>query len=928
MSSVTSEQGQSLPDESAPPSSAPGRRTASWAPWLVMGCYLVAAYALTWRLWADPGARMVSGNPGDVNLVAWFMRNSATAFSRGRLPSLVTTGLNTPQGINLMWNASMPLPGVILAPVTLLAGPFTSLNLLLTVGFAGSAASLFWVLRWWGASTTAAAVGGAVYGFSPALVAASMGHFQLQFAVLPPLIIHAVLRIVTGRGSALRAGVRLGLLTAAQLFVGEEVLVDTAVAAVVVVAVLALGHARAALEAIQRRVRTVATGLGAAVAVVALTCGYALWAQFRGPLASHGSPWQVSTFHNYLYAFVTPSGALLFHTTSSAAAAASYPEPRPEYLAYLGWPLLVVALAAAVRYWRDPKVRLSAVTFALLELFSLGAATVHFHGIRYPGALLPWHWLQGLPVLADALPDRFSILADGAVAALLVFAIDRARGRGWGLAGYGAAAVAVLAILPLVPRPLPTANVSQAPAGWQQAFAGLRLASGAHVLVIPDLRNGMAWQAETGVPGSMVGGGATIEPAASGQATSYVDNRRPTAMYLGTLYSGSPGGHAPSQAQLRSDLAYWHLAAIVAVAPRTSQLGRYLAAKFGPPTIEVGDMLAWRHPVLRALPGRLAPLQTEGTRMSGLDTIVITGGAGFLGSHLSERLLADGCSVICLDNFCTGTPANVAHLIENPAFRLMRYDVTEYLYVGGPVDAVLHFASPASPVDYLELPIETLKVGSIGTIHALGLAREKGARFLLASTSEVYGDPLVHPQGEDYWGNVNPVGPRGVYDEAKRFAEALTVAYGKNHKADTKIVRIFNTYGPRMRPNDGRAIPTFISQALRGEPITVAGDGSQTRSVCYVSDLVEGVLRLLRSSHPGPMNIGNPGELSVLELAEMIRRMTGSQSPITFIPRPQDDPMVRQPRIGLAHDVLGWKPEVGLEEGLGRTIEWFRERAG
>ena len=256
--------------------------------------------------------------------------------------------------------------------------------------------------------------------------------------------------------------------------------------------------------------------------------------------------------------------------------------------------------------------------------------------------------------------------------------------------------------------------------------------------------------------------------------------------------------------------------------------------------------------------------------------------------------------MICLDNFCTGTPANVAHLLEDPAFRLMRYDVTEYLYVGGPVDAVLHFASPASPVDYLELPIETLKVGSIGTIHALGLAREKSARFLLASTSEVYGDPLVHPQGEDYWGNVNPVGPRGVYDEAKRFSEALTVAYGKNHKVDTKIVRIFNTYGPRMRPDDGRAIPTFISQALRGEPITVSGDGSQTRSVCYVSDLVEGILRLLRSSHPGPMNIGNPGELTVLELAEMIRRMTGSQSPITFIPRPQDDPMVRQPRIDLA----------------------------
>ena len=305
-------------------------------------------------------------------------------------------------------------------------------------------------------------------------------------------------------------------------------------------------------------------------------------------------------------------------------------------------------------------------------------------------------------------------------------------------------------------------------------------------------------------------------------------------------------------------------------------------------------------------------------------TVVITGGAGFLGSHLSERLLAGGCSVICLDNFCTGTPNNVAHLIENPAFRLIRYDVSEYLHVGGPVDAVLHFASPASPVDYLDLPIATLKVGSIGTMHALGLARGKGARFLLASTSEVYGDPLIHPQGEDYWGNVNPIGPRGVYDEAKRFSEALTVAYRKNHGTDTKIVRIFKTDGPRMRPNDGRAIPTFIRQALRGDPITVSGDGSQTRSVCYVDDLVEGILRMLRSSHPGPVNLGNPNELSVLELARTIRRMTGSASPITLVPRPQDDPMVRQPRIDLAGEILGWKPEIDLQDGLARTIGWFR----
>jgi dTDP-glucose 4,6-dehydratase len=306
------------------------------------------------------------------------------------------------------------------------------------------------------------------------------------------------------------------------------------------------------------------------------------------------------------------------------------------------------------------------------------------------------------------------------------------------------------------------------------------------------------------------------------------------------------------------------------------------------------------------------------------ETIVVTGGAGFLGSHLCERLLADGHAVVCLDNFCTGKQENVAHLMDNPAFQLVRCDVSERLDVAGPVDAVLHFACPASPIDYLELPLETLKVGSAGTWNALDLARAKGARFLVASTSEVYGDPLVHPQGEDYWGNVNPIGPRSVYDEAKRFGEALTVAYRKTHGVDAKIIRIFNTYGPRMRPNDGRAIPTFARQALRGEPITVAGDGKQTRSVCYVDDLIEGIVRMLRSSHPGPVNLGNPIELTMLELAETIRRMTGSQSQITFVPRPQDDPMVRQPRVELAGEVLGWKPEVGLADGLARTIAWFR----
>jgi dTDP-glucose 4,6-dehydratase len=304
--------------------------------------------------------------------------------------------------------------------------------------------------------------------------------------------------------------------------------------------------------------------------------------------------------------------------------------------------------------------------------------------------------------------------------------------------------------------------------------------------------------------------------------------------------------------------------------------------------------------------------------------VVITGGAGFLGSHLCERFLADGDEVVCLDNFLTGKPENVEHLIGRPGFRLIRADVTHFVHVSGPVDLVLHFASPASPIDYLQLPIQTMKVGSIGTLHTLGLAKEKGARFVLASTSEAYGDPQVHPQPESYWGHVNPVGPRGVYDEAKRFAEALTMAYRRAHAVDTAIVRIFNCFGARMRPDDGRAIPTFIRQALRGEPMTVAGDGSQTRSIQYVDDLVEGVVRLAESGHAGPMNIGSPHEMTMLSLAELIRDLTGSSSEIVFIPRPEDDPSVRQADITLAREVLGWEPKVDPTEGLKRTIEWFR----
>jgi dTDP-glucose 4,6-dehydratase len=307
--------------------------------------------------------------------------------------------------------------------------------------------------------------------------------------------------------------------------------------------------------------------------------------------------------------------------------------------------------------------------------------------------------------------------------------------------------------------------------------------------------------------------------------------------------------------------------------------------------------------------------------------ILVTGGAGFIGSHLCDVFVRDGHDVLCMDNFITGSPENIAHLRSHPRFTFFRHNVTEYINVPGALDWVLNFASPASPRDYMELPIQTLKVGALGTHRTLGLAKAKGARFLLASTSEVYGDPLVHPQREDYWGNVNPVGPRGVYDEAKRFAEAITMAYHRSHRVDTRIVRIFNTFGPRMRANDGRAIPAFVTQALEGAPLTVFGDGSQTRSFQYIDDLVEGIQRLMRTSVNDPVNIGNPHEMTLLELAKRIVRVTGSASEIVFGPLPEDDPKVRQPDITRARTLLGWEPRVDTDEGLRLTIDWFRTRS-
>jgi hypothetical protein len=555
--------------------------------WLVLGCYLAAALVVTWRLWADPAARVQVGDPHDVDLYAWFLRHEATAVAHGHLPALITGALNAPQGVGLMWNTSLLLPGVLLAPLTLLAGPQVTLTAVLTLGFAGSAASLFLVLRRWGASVVAAALGGAVYGFSPALLNSGLGHYSLQFAVLPPLIIDALARIVTGRGHPLKTGAWLGLLVAAQLFTGEELLTDTALAGLVLTLALLAGRRPATAGRIT-------LGLVTAAGVALLAAGHALWAQFHGPLREHYVPrytHYTSYFGAHPAVFVTPPGSLLFHTSASAAAAAGYPTHLSEYLAYLGWPLLVVLAAAAIRYWHDPKVRVMAIVFAVLELLSLGSR------YRYLGPLLPWHWLQSLPVLSELLPDRLAVLAGGAAAAVLAFALDRARGGIPGWRGRTAAAVAVLAVLPLVPLPFPAAPAAKVPPGWQAAFARLRLAADDPVLVIPVPDNhftqAMRWQAGTGAPGSLIGG-FFLGPGPSGITRVDPGPAEADAQYLDPLWAGRRPAEHRSAAQIRVDVAYWHPAAVVEILRPGSRLGPILNRLLGRPAFRDGRTVVWR----------------------------------------------------------------------------------------------------------------------------------------------------------------------------------------------------------------------------------------------------------------------------------------------------------------------------------------------
>ncbi len=566
-------------------------RARAGAQWLVLGCYLLGAVAVTWRLWVDPAGRMQVGDPHDVDLFAWFMRYAATAISHGRLPALVTTALNAPRGVNMMWNGSFLLPGILLTPVTLLAGPQTSLTVALTLGFAGSAASLFWMLRRWGASICAAALGGAVYGFSPALINSGIGHYHLQFAVLPPLIIDALLRILTGRGNPVLAGAWLGLLVGAQAYIGEELLADTAVAALLLTVVLAVQRPRTALH----RAPAAALGLVTSAAVALLICGHAVLVQLYGPFREH-SVLQNSWVGNPAF-FVDAPGTLLFHTPASAAAAADFHLGPAEVLAYLGWPLLAVLVFCAIRFWRDLRVRTAAVIFVVLALCSLGGG----HQIFAPGQLMPWWWLQNLPVLTNALPNRFSILADGAAAAVLAFSLDLARSRAqaWDERRRSIPlVVAVLAILPLVPLPYQAGPVSPVPAGWQAAFASLRLAPGARVLVVPIPNVGhtqpMRWQADTGEPGSMIGGYFIGPAPGTGQAMFDPGPARSTGKYVDRLWDGRSRVSGSSAARIRAALPLWRPAAVVAVTSPGSPLGHILIEVFGKPSFHGGQVLAWR----------------------------------------------------------------------------------------------------------------------------------------------------------------------------------------------------------------------------------------------------------------------------------------------------------------------------------------------
>lgn len=627
------------------PVPSPGTTTrdgrARWAGAFVLACYLLGALALTWRLWADPASRTVAANWTDADLFAWYLRYGATAVSHGHLPALVTSALNAPRGVNLMWNTSLLLPGVLMAPVTWFFGPQVSLTVLTTAGFFGSAAALYVVLRRWQLSTGASAIAGAVYGFSPALLHSAVGHYNLQLAILPPLIVDAGLVLAIGQrrpqqqseasprrqGAAerwlgrvpapVRRGAWLGLLVSAELFISEELTLITALTGVLMVVALALTRPVAAA----RRIGPALAGLAVAAVVTLALTGWALRTQFHGPLVQHGALFPPDYYVNDLTSFVTPSAYLFFHTTASAAAAAAYHGGLTEYLAYLGWPLIIALVVAAIASWRRPAAIAAAITLVVLVVFSLGGHLLT-SGTTSAAIDLPWHWLEEHQLLSSVLPDRLSILADGVAAVLLAFGVDAIRGKVRPRAGWLVLAAACLACLPLLPRPLAAASPTPLPAGWSRTLDELHLPAGARVLVIPVPTNiltvAMRWQADSDEPTDLVGG-YFIGPGAGGQAYLGGTGVRPTAWYLDRLWaSGLPpggslasvaqaaglatasasgpasAGERPKLAQLSADFTFWRPAAIVAVTAQDSPLGRYLVQLLGQPTARAGDVLGWR----------------------------------------------------------------------------------------------------------------------------------------------------------------------------------------------------------------------------------------------------------------------------------------------------------------------------------------------
>jgi hypothetical protein len=639
------------PDSDVAPHPAWARTAATVA---VPVCYLLAAALLTWRLWVDPASRMVAGNPNDTDQFAWFMRYAATAVSHGHLPALVTTEMNAPIGVNLMWNTPLLLPGVVLAPLTLLAGPQVSLTVLTTAGFAGSATIMFWVLRRWDVSISAAALAGAVYGFSPALLQSALGHYDLQLSILPPLIVDAGVRLAVGppvRASRsddppvrwpagwlarvpawARTGAWLGLLVAAQIFIDEEILLTTALTSALIVLVLALSRPSTVIQ----RLVPAAAGLAIGAVVALALAGSALWTQFRGPLGEHGSAYPPNFFVNDLTSFVTPQSALFFHTAASAAAAASYQAKPPEYLGYLGWPLIAILVVAAVASWRRPAGRAAAITFFLLLVFSLGGHPL-IAGTSYPTVDLPWRLAEKLPIIGEVLPDRLSILADGAAAALLAIGIDDVRARlaahqpSWRrparLTQMAVLAVAVACCLPLLPRPLRTSSTAPLPAGWSAMFASLNIGPDTRVLVVPFTKRGVTlalrWYADGEEQSAMVGG-YFIGPGIGGKAHlgGLTPQRVPTYLnYLWarnvprgspyrrtacfalkewkviTTHPGAPPPLHPPVVHPRPALAVlarWRPQAVVADATVSSPLGVYLTELFGPPTATVDGLIGWR----------------------------------------------------------------------------------------------------------------------------------------------------------------------------------------------------------------------------------------------------------------------------------------------------------------------------------------------